>query len=39
MIDVDGQQLGIMPPAEALTVARAKELDLVEISATASPPV
>ncbi|MCY3759000.1 MAG: translation initiation factor IF-3 [Acidobacteria bacterium] len=39
VIDVDGQQLGIMPPAEALTVARAKELDLVEISATASPPV
>ena len=39
MIDVDGQQLGIMPPADALTVARAKELDLVEISATANPPV
>lgn len=39
MIDVDGQQLGIMPPADALRVARAKELDLVEISATASPPV
>ncbi|MDE2757809.1 MAG: translation initiation factor IF-3 [Acidobacteriota bacterium] len=39
VIDVDGQQLGIMPPADALTVARAKELDLVEISATANPPV
>ncbi len=39
MIDVDGQQLGVMPPADALRVARAKELDLVEISATASPPV
>ena len=39
MIDVDGQQLGIMPPADALRVARGKELDLVEISATASPPV
>jgi len=31
--------VGIMPPADALKVARAKELDLVEISATASPPV
>ena len=39
MIDVDGQQLGIMPPADALRVARGKELDLVEISATANPPV
>ena len=39
MIDVDGQQLGVMPPADALKVAKAKELDLVEISATAKPPV
>jgi len=39
VIDVDGQQLGVMPPADALRVARAKELDLVEISATATPPV
>ncbi len=39
MIDVDGQQLGVMPPADALRVAKGKELDLVEISATASPPV
>ncbi len=39
MIDVDGQQLGVMPPADALRVARGKELDLVEISATANPPV
>jgi translation initiation factor IF-3 len=39
VIDVDGQQLGVMPPADALRVAKGKELDLVEISATASPPV
>ncbi len=39
MIDADGQQLGVMPPADALRVAKGKELDLVEISATASPPV
>ena len=39
MIDVDGQQLGIMPPADALRVAKEKDLDLVEISATAHPPV
>lgn len=39
MIDDSGEQLGIMPPQQALTVARQKGLDLVEISATASPPV
>ena len=35
----DGQQLGIMPPPQALSIAREKGLDLVEISPTASPPV
>jgi translation initiation factor IF-3 len=39
VIDDEGQQLGIMAPAQALAVARQKGLDLVEISATASPPV
>ena len=39
VIDDTGQQLGIMPPQQALTVARGKGLDLVEISASASPPV
>ena len=39
VIDDDGQQLGIMPPQQALTLARQKGLDLVEISATAVPPV
>jgi len=31
--------LGIMPPPQALTIARSKGLDLVEISPTAVPPV
>jgi translation initiation factor IF-3 len=39
VIDETGQQLGIMPPPQALTIARAKGLDLVEISPTAVPPV
>lgn len=39
MIDDNGEQLGIMPPPQALAVARAKGLDLVEISPTAVPPV
>jgi translation initiation factor IF-3 len=39
VIDDTGQQLGIMPPPQALAIARQKGLDLVEISATAVPPV
>ena len=39
MIDDTGAQLGIMPPPQALTLARGKGLDLVEISPTAVPPV
>jgi translation initiation factor IF-3 len=39
VIDDTGQQLGIMPPQQALVIARQKGLDLVEIAATASPPV
>ena len=39
VIDDTGQQLGIMPPPQALTLARQKGLDLVEISPTAVPPV
>ncbi|HEY8536623.1 MAG TPA: translation initiation factor IF-3 [Vicinamibacterales bacterium] len=39
VIDENGQQLGIMPPQQALTIAREKGLDLVEISPTAVPPV
>ncbi|MGH9460428.1 MAG: translation initiation factor IF-3 [Vicinamibacteria bacterium] len=39
LIDEDGQQVGIMSPEEALRMAREKDLDLVEIVATARPPV
>ena len=39
VIDDTGQQLGIMPPPQAITIARQKGLDLVEISPTAVPPV
>jgi hypothetical protein len=39
VIDETGQQLGIMPPPQALAIARQKGLDLVEISPTAVPPV
>ena len=39
VIDDDGAQLGIMPPAQALMIAEEKSLDLVEIAATATPPV
>src|SRR6187399_636164 len=39
VIDDTGQQLGIMPPPQALALARSKGLDLVEISPTAVPPV
>src|SRR5574338_1416512 len=39
VIDENGEQLGIMPPPQALAIARGKGLDLVEIAATAVPPV
>ena len=39
MIDSDGAQLGVMAPEEALRVAQQRELDLVEVAPTASPPV
>ncbi|MGD0237595.1 MAG: translation initiation factor IF-3 [Syntrophorhabdales bacterium] len=39
LIDEDGKQLGIVPASEALRLAREKELDLVEISPKATPPV
>lgn len=39
MVDDEGKQLGIMPPYEALKVARERGLDLVEVSPTATPPV
>ena len=39
VIDDTGQQLGIMAPQQALIIAKQKGLDLVEIAATATPPV
>ena len=39
MIDDEVGQVGIMPPYEALKLARSKNLDLVEISPAAQPPV
>ena len=39
VIDEDGQQLGVMPTAQALTLAQEKGLDLVEVAPTAVPPV
>ncbi|HLC45176.1 MAG: translation initiation factor IF-3 [Candidatus Doudnabacteria bacterium RIFCSPHIGHO2_01_FULL_50_11] len=39
VIDAKGQQLGILPTAEAINAARAQGLDLVEVSPKANPPV
>ena len=39
VIDDEGKQIGILPPYEALKMARERNLDLVEISPTAQPPV
>jgi len=39
LIDADGTNKGIVSIAEARAVARAQDLDLVEVSPTADPPV
>ena len=39
VISADGQQLGIHPLPEAINMARARGVDLVEVAATAQPPV
>jgi len=39
LIDDEGNQLGIVPTNEALKLAKEKELDLVEVSPNANPPV
>ncbi len=39
VIDESKQQLGVMPLTQALQLARDKDLDLIEIAATATPPV
>ena len=39
VIDKEGEQLGVMTVREALVIAEDRELDLVEVSPTAVPPV
>ncbi len=39
LIDENGKQLGIFPTSEAVRLARERDLDLVEISPKAEPPV
>jgi translation initiation factor IF-3 len=39
VIDEEGKQLGVLSRTEALEIARERELDLVEISPDADPPV
>lgn len=39
LIDENGEQLGIVPTADALRMAKERELDLVEVSGKSSPPV
>jgi translation initiation factor IF-3 len=39
LIDAEGKQVGIVPLQQAQDMAREKDLDLVEISPTANPPV
>jgi translation initiation factor IF-3 len=38
-VDNDGSQLGVIATSEALVLARRRGLDLVEVAATAQPPV
>lgn len=39
LIDENGEMVGVMPPGRALDIAREQNLDLVEISPNANPPV
>ena len=39
MVSETGEQLGIMPPKEAMKIALAKGLDMVEVAPNAKPPV
>jgi len=39
LIDENGEMIGVMPPVRALDIARERNLDLVEVSPTAVPPV
>ena len=39
VIGGNGEQLGVMPPKEAMKLAREAEVDLVKIAPSATPPV
>ena len=39
VIDERGEQLGVMPTSRALSLARERDLDLVEVAPTSMPPV
>ncbi|NLF02200.1 MAG: translation initiation factor IF-3, partial [Anaerolineales bacterium] len=39
LIDADGNHVGVVPLSQALATARERELDLVEVSPGAEPPV
>ena len=39
LIGVDGQQMGVMSPRDALRIARERDLDLVKVAPQAKPPV
>ncbi len=39
LVGIDNEPLGIVPIADAMTLAEEKEIDLVEIAPTAKPPV
>lgn len=39
LIDENGEMIGVMPPVRALDIARERNLDLVEVSPNAIPPV
>lgn len=39
LIDENGEMIGVMPPPRALDIARERNLDLVEVSPNAMPPV
>jgi translation initiation factor IF-3 len=39
VVSADGEQLGVLPIAQALELAKHGEMDLVEVAAEAVPPV
>jgi len=39
LVDVDGEQHGVVPIAEAMGIAKERDLDLVEVAPEAKPPV